>query len=99
MSAIQTNASKMIALTGGKAQLPSSETEANPTAINPLDLLKHAAQLHAELFVQTSAIETPALHSGIAFPYQGQTFFYKIKDGKLAVIDEHGYLVIEGEPK
>lgn len=90
MNTIKTNANKMIALTGGQAHCPAPAMTATEVAINTQDLLKHASQLHAQLAV------SQAPDSGIAFPYQGLTFFFKVRGGKLAVIDELGYLVIEG---
>lgn len=96
MNAIQNNANKMIAVTGEQAHFPIHDTSEKQSAINELDLLQYAQQLHAKLPVHTSAITRKTLLSGIAFPYQGQTFFFKVKDDKLVVIDELGYLVIEG---
>lgn len=90
MNTIKTNANKMIALTGGQAHYPAPAMTGVETAIDTQDLLKHASQLHAQLAV------SQAPDSGIAFPYQGLTFFFKVRGGKLAVIDELGYLVIEG---
>jgi hypothetical protein len=89
MNSIKTTANKMIALTGGQAHCPAPAMTGTETAINTQDLLRHASQLHTQLAVR----QMP--DSGIAFPYQGLTFFFKVRGGKLAVIDELGYLVIE----
>jgi hypothetical protein len=91
MNAIKENASKMIALTGRQTGCSVPALTATSAAINNQELLQHASQLHQQLAVS----QVP--DSGIAFPYQGQTFFFKVRDRKLAVIDELGYLVIEGD--
>jgi hypothetical protein len=91
MNTIKTNANKMIALTGGQAHYPAPAMTATEVAINTQELFKFALQLHAQLAV------SQAPDSGIAFPYQGRTLFFKVRGGKLAVIDELGYLIIEGD--
>ncbi|AZP13556.1 hypothetical protein [Undibacterium parvum] len=90
MNAIKENANKMIALTDRQAGCSVSALTAPSAAISNQDLLQHASHLHQQLAVS----QVP--DSGIAFPHQGKTFFFKVRDRKLAVIDEQGYLVIEG---
>lgn len=90
MNAIKENANKMIAITGLQTGCSMPALTAPSAAISNQDLLQHASNLHQQLAMS----QVP--DSGIAFPYQGQTFFFKVRDRKLAVVDEQGHLVIEG---
>ncbi|MDY7537706.1 hypothetical protein RGU72_05485 [Undibacterium sp. 5I1] len=94
MNNILSNASNIIAVTNAHLQTHSKVcVEEN---IDTTTLFEYASKLYAQLLVDTCAIGQPVPDSGIAFTYQGRLFFYKLQGQKMMVIDDLGYLIIEG---